>query len=580
MRLCVGPNAIATGRKTRESRACQTGARTSSHTLTPGLEHNNFREPLSPRKCGPSDSIAFRGWLDDGRLWLEHIYPFPGQTGAPLGASMIEETTAQKYEAAQHETLLRTRLDAMPHHVWTVPAGGGSVDWFNRRWYEYTGLSEADVAVDGGQDTVHPDDATGLAHIYETGLREGRAFEAEVRLRGRNGQHRWFALRCEPVLNGQQISGWIGTNTDIHDRKLAEETTREREARFRWLAEATPLLVWIFDADSRLAYVNPAYTEVTGLSLDQARSGEVNIVHPDDLPALNETAARSLAQGSMFRVEVRMRHVDRDAYRWYLHQAVPIREGDRISAWYGTSTDIQAQKEAELALRAAHESQRRFVSDAAHELRAPLMVIEGNLGILRGYALPEDERAEVVADVHHESQRLRRLVNDMLDVARGDAGTEMRMEPVALADALEGAWRMARVLSGAHSMELGEIEPATVLGDADRLKQLAFILLENAIKYSPPDGTVRLAARSDSNRVEFRVSDTGPGIPAAALERVFERFYRGDWARTRGSDPGGTGLGLPIARQIAEAHGGTVHLENGLGGGTIAVVRLPLVGGT
>ena len=209
---------------------------------------------------------------DAGRFWLEHIYPVPGPSGAALGVGVvIEETTARRREAAEREASLRARLEAMPHHVWTVPAGGGNVDWYNRRWREFTGLSEEDIAVDGGQGTVHPGDTANLARVYETGLREGRSFETEVRLRGSHGEYRWFAVRCQPVFDAGRIAGWIGTNTDIHERRLAEEATREREARFRWLAEATPQMVWIFDGDSRLTYVNPAFTQVTGLSLEQAQ---------------------------------------------------------------------------------------------------------------------------------------------------------------------------------------------------------------------------------------------------------------------------------------------------------------------
>ncbi len=515
---------------------------------------------------------------DAGRFWLEHIYPVVNPSGTTLGVGVVvEETTARRREAAEREANLRARLEAMPHHVWTVPADGGSVDWYNRRWHEYTGLSEKDIAVDGGQGIVHPGDTTDLARAYEIGLREGRAFETEVRLRARDGGYRWFAIRCEPILDAGRIVGWIGTNTDIHERRLAEEATREREARFRWLAEATPQMVWIFDADARLTYVNPAFTELTGLSLEQAQSGDVNVVHPEDMPAFLERGAEATSTASTFRLEMRLRHAERDGYRWFLHQAVPILQDGAITGWYGTSTDIHARKEAEIALRSVAEAQRRFVSDAAHELRAPLTAIQGNLELVERFPeMIEADKREALRDASREAARLGRLVGDMLALARGEAGTQSKAEELDLATVLESALESARPLATGRTLKRSELPRVLVEGDRDQLKQLALILLDNALKYTPEGGTVSLEASRGLDGAEFRVSDTGIGIPRADLERVFERFYRVDASRSPGQDPGGTGLGLPIARQIARHHGGEIRLVSVVGEGTTAIVTLPL----
>lgn len=227
------------------------------------------------------------------------------------------------------------------------------------------------------------------------------------------------------------------------------------------------------------------------------------------------------------------------------------------------------------SLEQAYGIQRRFVSDAAHELRAPLTAIQANLELLcdRTDMLPE-EREWATREAALEADRLARLVADLLSLARADAGIPLRREPVELDRLVMEVMGEARLLARGQTLEIGELEPSLIAGDRDRVKQLFLILVDNAIKYTPSGGRVRLSLRRESGAAVFVVQDTGAGIPSAALPHVFERFYRADMARSR--DPGGTGLGLPIARWIAGEHGGTVQIESTTGRGTTATVFLPL----
>lgn len=230
------------------------------------------------------------------------------------------------------------------------------------------------------------------------------------------------------------------------------------------------------------------------------------------------------------------------------------------------------------SIEAAYCAQQRFVSDASHELRAPLTAIQGNLELLRRHSsMPEAEREEALAEVTREANRLSRLVADLLALARADAGVSLKHQLLDLDAVILDAFREARQLSQGQTFALEPFEPVQVIGDEDRLKQLALILLDNALKYTPPTGRVILGLRHSDTDVEILVRDTGMGIAAEDLLHVFERFYRADPGR--GRDPGGTGLGLPIARWIAEQHGGKITLESQPGQGTIATVRLPLPGG-
>jgi signal transduction histidine kinase len=188
------------------------------------------------------------------------------------------------------------------------------------------------------------------------------------------------------------------------------------------------------------------------------------------------------------------------------------------------------------------------------------------------------DRAVAVAEASREAVRLSRLVADLLALARADAGVAIRRQPVELDRLSLEAVQESRHLAGGRRVEVEKLTPVVVIGDEDRLKQLLVILLDNAIKYSSASGKVGLRLQQDGSGAELRIRDDGVGIPSGDLPHVFERFYRADPARTR--DPGGTGLGLPIARWIVEQHGGEIRLESEPGRGTDVIVRLPVRGAT
>jgi two-component system OmpR family sensor kinase len=229
------------------------------------------------------------------------------------------------------------------------------------------------------------------------------------------------------------------------------------------------------------------------------------------------------------------------------------------------------------SIETAYQAQQRFVSDASHELRAPLTAIQGNLELLnRHKSMPEAERAEALREMTREADRLTRLVADLLALARADAGVPLKYRLVDLDAIVLDVFRSARQLAHGQALALDPFEPVQISGDEDRLKQLVLILLDNALKYTPAGGQVTLGLRQSESSAQILVRDTGVGIGPEDLPHVFERFYRADPGRSR--DPGGTGLGLLIAQWIAEQHGGEITLESQPGRGTFAVIRLPLPG--
>lgn len=227
------------------------------------------------------------------------------------------------------------------------------------------------------------------------------------------------------------------------------------------------------------------------------------------------------------------------------------------------------------SLEAAYQVQHQFVADASHELRAPLTVIQGNLELVRRQTNMSDvERSEALKAAEDETTRLARLVSELLTLARADAGLPIKCYPVELDSLVLDVFHSARQLASGQTLTLEPFEPVSVIGDEDRLKQLLLVLLDNALKYTPPEGRVTLGLTRREYAAEITVQDTGIGIPADDLPRIFERFYRADPARSR--DPGGTGLGLSIARWIVVQHGGQITVQSQVGQGTTFTVRLPL----
>jgi signal transduction histidine kinase len=227
------------------------------------------------------------------------------------------------------------------------------------------------------------------------------------------------------------------------------------------------------------------------------------------------------------------------------------------------------------SLEQAYRAQKQFVADASHELRAPLTAIQGNLELLdRHPEMSPAERQEALTEANREAQRLAQLVADLLALARADAGVPIRRERVELDRVVLDVIGEARHFAQGQQLSLDTIEPVQVVGDPDRLKQLTLILVDNAIKYTPASGSVSVSLRRNDHAATLEIHDTGIGISHSDLQRVFERFYRADPARGRFA--GGTGLGLPIARWIADRHGAEIRLCSELGRGTCALVRFPL----
>jgi two-component system, OmpR family, sensor histidine kinase CiaH len=236
-----------------------------------------------------------------------------------------------------------------------------------------------------------------------------------------------------------------------------------------------------------------------------------------------------------------------------------------------------------IPIQRAYTRQREFSADAAHELRTPLTVLHAATDVLQQHRdEPLAANGQLFEDIQHEIVRMERLTNDMLTLARSDLDElELAVAEIDLAALAGKVVRQVMPLAHERSIDLA-LEPVrtavTVEADPNRLQQVVLILLDNALKYTPGGGTVRVQVARHGNEASLAVTDTGEGISPEHLARLFDRFYRVDPARSRAQ--GGAGLGLAIARSLVAAHGGQLSLSSQPCAGTAALVRLPLTART
>ncbi|MBV7331559.1 HAMP domain-containing histidine kinase [Chloroflexi bacterium TSY] len=229
-------------------------------------------------------------------------------------------------------------------------------------------------------------------------------------------------------------------------------------------------------------------------------------------------------------------------------------------------------QEAYVQVEQSLQAQRRFVADASHELRTPLTTIRGNMELLQHQpALEAEERTDILTDTIDETNRLMRLVNDLLVLARADTQQTLPLKPVYVQPLLDDVCRQAQQLDTEHTIVCESGVDGSIMGNRDAIRQILLILLDNAIKHTPPQSEVIVSSEVNDDHIAIHVQDNGPGIDAELLPHIFERFYRGDVVRT---GPG-TGLGLSIARELTEAQGGTIAVESTMGEGSLFTLSFP-----
>lgn len=473
----------------------------------------------------------------------------------------------------------RSLADAVPNIVWTARMDG-SVDYYNRRWFEVTGIS-AEKAAGSWISAVHPDDAPRCRQDWEEALASGAKFQRELRLREARGTYRWHLGRAVPERGSSGgIVAWLGTFTDIEDGKRAQAALAE----FKETLDAVLDAVFIFEADNlRLTYANQGTSALVGHS----RAALLNMAAFDFVGSRSrkrlEELVHELRTGSAgtLAAELKFRRSDGHPIPVELSlQLDPFSRGRIISIARDISERKRAELERELLYRQAVEAVHArddFMSIASHELRTPLTSLQLQLQSLlrrlgREGVSPVDleSKLEVAA---RQVDKLGSLIGELMDVSRIRAGKlQLETEEVDLAViAREVVARLADDAARVGSrLELSAPKPVVGQWDRLRIDQVVTNLATNALKFGAGK-PVEIAVEGGGISGSVSVRDHGMGIEAEDVDRIFRRFERTSSARS----VGGMGLGLYIVRQIVDAHGGTIRVESQPGAGSSFIVLLP-----
>ena len=495
-------------------------------------------------------------------------------------------TDARRIQDAlkQSEELFRQLADTMPQIVW-VARSDGYHEYFNQRWYQYTGLTEDEsIGLEWGI-PIHPDDRERTAKRWAYALESTETYEIEYRLRTKSGQYRWFLNRAMPVRDAYgRVLRWFGTCTDIDDYKRMVDALRLSEERFRLSAEAFNGIIYDWDLATDRVERTRGNFEVTGYHIHEIephREWWIQRIHPEDRPSVEQAVTQAILFGRQgYDIEYRIRHRDGD-YVWVWDKGLILQNSDlRAVRVVGNCVDITRRKRAEEALKEADRRKDEFLATLAHELRNPLAPIRNALHIMQKERATPAMLNEARDMMQRQVNQMVRLVDDLLDVSRITLGKlELRMQSVMIADAVHDALETSGPLieSTGHRLELELPEtPLHVQGDLTRLSQIFANLLNNAAKYTEQGGVIHFRLWQEGKEVIAQVRDTGIGIPSHMLPRIFEMFTQVDNSLERSQ--GGLGIGLTLVRSLVEMHGGRIEASSaGIGQGSEFTVYLPLV---
>lgn len=403
-------------------------------------------------------------------------------------------------------------------------------------------------------DRVVSDLGDGVFARLEGVIASGEPFR-EVELSGRTqaGEGTWL-MSAEPLRDATgDTVGLTLSVVDITERKRKEEALAalaESRSQAQAIGEALAYGIWIADTAGRFTYFSPSFLELIGLSMDEAREfGWVRALAEDAVERTLRDWRACVESGGVWNYEHTVLGVDG---RWHtvLSRGLPARdEAGRITSWAGINLDITERKQAE-AFRDA------LIGVLSHELRTPITSIYAASAILRRPGLDGERREELLNDIGDEVERLRRLIEDLLVLARSERGAiQVETEPVLLQHVLPRlvAQEQRRWSSCRFEISVAEFLPVARAEEA-LVEQVVRNLLTNAAKYGPPDGRIEVIVDAPDGWPRVRVLDEGPGIDPNEAERLFELFYRS----SRTSRIAGSGIGLFVARRLVESMGGSI----------------------
>ena len=497
---------------------------------------------------------------------------------------------------------LQAILNVLPAYTWYA-APSGALIFVNKRTADYLDIPkdhplrfgiDAGAQWDDWVSLLHPDDQEESRKYWSSSLRTGEPGEQSYRVRGAQGDYRWFLTGFEPLrAPDRTLLLWVGVTLDIEELKCAERALRESEYKLRQIIEAVPGLVWSNGPDGEPTQINQRLLDYSGVPLENFKNrGWKAFVHPDDYPRTAKAFYHAIQTGSSYEGVMRLGRADGE-FRWHHARSEPLRDRQgRIVQWYGLSVDIDERKRAEQALREEQERLRQLESDLAHTNRLSMM---GELAASLAHEIAQPIAAarnnaraalhfsdrsstdlgqvrEALACVVDDTDRAGKILDRIRDhIKKAPARKECVDLNHAITDVIalaQGAIVKNGVSIQTHLTE----ELSDVQADRVQLQQVVLNLILNAVEAmgSIEEGVRELSITTkqyEAGGVLVAVGDSGPGIDSKYLDRVFDAFYT-----TKST---GVGMGLSICRSIVVAHGGRLWADANEPRGAVFQFTLP-----
>lgn len=582
----------------------------SVREAVPGLEESWFKRYGEVARTG--QHIRFIDHAEPLGRWFE-VYAFPlgdlSEHNVALLFSDVSDRIAQEDALRRSEQEMRLRLNAIPQMVWSTRPDGFH-DFFNDRWYEFTGTPLGSTDGEGWSGMFHPDDQPHAWQRWQRSLETGEPYEIEYRLRHHTGLYRWVLGRALPIRNeAGDIVRWMGTCTDIDDRIAADRALRASEAQLRAILEAVPVGLTFADEAGRLTGSNVQVFEQLGHDLVEGHTvadyekdyvafhGDGSRVRSEDYPL-----ARALAGENRPELECQVQRND-GSLRWLRYVAAPIRDevDGNISGGVVASIDVDRERrlteslerevekvvaERETAQEALRQSQKleamgQLTGGVAHDFNNLLTPIIGSLDLLQRKQILDDRTGRLVEGALASAEKARVLVQRLLAFARRQP---LKPQAIDVRRVIAEMSELVDSTSGPRIRVLTDLplELAPALADGNQLEMALLNLSVNARDAMPEGGTLTIAARHEEEgagaglglprrpHVVLSVSDTGTGMDEPTRRRAIEPFFS-----TKGLGKG-TGLGLSMVHGLAAQLGGALDIHSAPGMGTTIELWLPL----
>ena len=474
-------------------------------------------------------------------------------------------------ERRRAEDRLLLVIDTIPAMVFTA-LPDGSVDFVNRQWLEYLGLSLEDVLGWGWGPTIHPEDRTRSIDHWRSTIAAGQAAENELRVRRADGMYRWILGRFVPLHDESgKIVRWYGVSTDIDDRKRAEEALRGSEDRLRLVIDTIPIMAWSLRPDGIVDFLNQRWMDYAGLSLEEYVEEPTGPIHPEDIPRVIERWREQMLIGEGYEQEMRLRRAD-GKYRWFLVRTVPLRdEQGNLVKWYGVSIDIEDRKRAEeqlnsttaqlralsASLQSAREEEATRIAREIHdELGGALTSLKWDLESLdRVISESRDSQLKVLRG---KIEGMLRLSETTISAVRR-ISSELRpsvLDDLGLAEAIEWQTRQVQDRTGIiaqfdcrlENVHLNQEQSTAIF----RIFQEA---LTNVLRHAQAT-RVEIVMKEEPGEFVLTVSDNGRGITEDDKSRL-------------------QSLGLLGMRERADLIGAEIDVAGVEAQGTVVTVRVP-----